>query len=245
MQGDPVLTGGLRPEAGFPEAYHARSNAQPLCPSPAKQGESTGGRAGSRRFMGLGRGRAGNRGGGSGRGRGAGTGSSGPAGGGGNRACLPERHVQRTVPAHGGAEKNRDRLGSGPAERGNILDALYERSFAGLDPSTRVFVEDRLLTAGGFRGSVPVAETGRESIVLSDLESLVNSRLLRLEDRLGTTHVELSHDLLTPIVSKSRDERWAAAKAEAEREAEVGGRQSSLNCAGSAAVEGGWLALAL
>ena len=106
------------------------------------------------------------------------------------------------------------------AEQGNILNALYERSFAGLDPATRVFVEDRLLTAGGFRGSVPLAETGRESIALSDLEILVNSRLLRFEDRLGTTHVELSHDLLTPIVRKSRDARWAAAKAEAERDAE-------------------------
>lgn len=106
------------------------------------------------------------------------------------------------------------------AERGDILDALYERSFAELSLAARVFVEDRLLTPGGFRGSLPAAEAGRDGVAPSDLESLVNSRLLRFEERLGARHVELSHDLLAPIVRKSRDARWAEAKAEAEREAE-------------------------
>jgi len=111
-------------------------------------------------------------------------------------------------------------LGLVRAERGNILDALYERSFDGLAPGTRVFVEDRLLTVGGFRASLPVAEARRDAVASSDLDRLVNCRLLRFEDRLGTTHVELSHDLLTPIVRKRRDARWAAAKAEAQRVAE-------------------------
>jgi YD repeat-containing protein len=107
-------------------------------------------------------------------------------------------------------------------ERGNILDALYERSFTKLKPATREFVEDRLLTTGGFRASIPVSEAEREGIARSELNSLVDSsRLLRFEDRLGTTHVELSHDLLTPIVLKSRDARWAAVKAEAEAEKEA------------------------
>lgn len=106
------------------------------------------------------------------------------------------------------------------AEQGNILDTLYERSFTGLDPATRVFVEDRLLTPGGFRGSMPLAETEGEGIARSDLESLVKSRLLRMEDRLKTTHIEISHDLLAPIVRKSRDARRDKAKAEEEREVE-------------------------
>jgi len=105
-------------------------------------------------------------------------------------------------------------------ERGSILDALYQRSFVGMDPSVRIFVEDRLLTEGGFRGSVPVAEAGREGIAYADLECLVDSRLLRFESRLGTTHVELSHDLLTPIVRKSRDARRAEAETAQRRSAE-------------------------
>lgn len=119
-------------------------------------------------------------------------------------------------------QQGKDSIDSGllAAERGDIVDGLYRRSFAGLQPSTRAFVEDRLLTATGFRGSVPLAEAQREGIPPGDLERLVDSRLLRFEDWLGTTHVELSHDLLTPIVRTSRDERWAAARAQAEREAE-------------------------
>ena len=51
-------------------------------------------------------------------------------------------------------ELGRDKIESDlvAAEHGNILTALYERSFEGLDPKTRVFVEERLLTALGFRG---------------------------------------------------------------------------------------------
>ena len=109
-------------------------------------------------------------------------------------------------------------------ERSNILDALYERSITKLKPATREatrqFVQDRLLTTSGFRASIPVSEAEREGISRSELNSLEDSRLLRFEDRLGTTHVELSHDLLTPIVRKSRDARWAVVKAEEEKEAE-------------------------
>lgn len=105
-------------------------------------------------------------------------------------------------------------------ERGKILDAFYERSFASLQPATRVFVEERLLTHGGFRSSLPLAETKDEGLPASDLDHLIERRVLRREPRLGTTHVELSHDLLVPIVRKSRDARRAQAQAEAEREAE-------------------------
>jgi hypothetical protein len=120
-------------------------------------------------------------------------------------------------------ELGRNAIGSDlvATEQGNILDAMYERSFKELDPKTRLFVEDRLLTASGFRGSVPLAEVQREGIPAADLESLVDRRLLRFEDRLGTTHVELSHDLLTRIAQKSRDQRWAEVEREANRKREA------------------------
>jgi hypothetical protein len=120
-------------------------------------------------------------------------------------------------------ELGRNEIGSDlvASEQGNILDAMYERSFKGLDPKTRLFVEDRLLTASGFRGTVPLAEVQREGTPAADLESLVDRRLLRFEDRLGTTHVELSHDLLTRIAQKSRNQRQAEADRDAERKREA------------------------
>ncbi len=103
-------------------------------------------------------------------------------------------------------------------ERGEILEAMYERSIEGLSEPVRMFVEDRLLTTSGFRGTVPLKEALAEGVSLQDLEILVDRRLLRFEDRLGTRHVELSHDLLTGVVKNSRALRAArAAREEEER----------------------------
>ena len=105
------------------------------------------------------------------------------------------------------------------AERGGILEGLYTRSFEGIGDPVRCFVEDRLLTPSGYRGTLPLADATQEGIAAADLHTLVDRRLLRFEDRLGTIHMELSHDLLTSIVLKRRDSRRAeaAAKMEAER----------------------------
>jgi len=108
-------------------------------------------------------------------------------------------------------------------EHGGILEGLYERSFDGLSGKARVFVEDRLLTTSGFRAAVPLADALHEGMDEKELETLVDRRLLRFEDRLGVSHVELSHDLLTSVVLRSRDERRAgeALEKEARRRAEL------------------------
>jgi hypothetical protein len=108
-------------------------------------------------------------------------------------------------------------------EHGGILEGLYERSFEGLGPKARLFVEDRLLTAGGFRAAVPVAEALHEGMTEQTLDTLVDRRLLRFEDRLGVSHVELSHDLLTGVVLRSRDQRRSreSLEREARRQAEL------------------------
>ncbi len=96
------------------------------------------------------------------------------------------------------------------SEKGGILEALYERSLAGLAPSVRLFIENHLVTPSGFRVTLPVEEARHEGISDTELDTLVNRRLLRFEDRLGTRHVELAHDLLTGVVLASRDERQRA-----------------------------------
>jgi hypothetical protein len=93
------------------------------------------------------------------------------------------------------------------AEKGSILESLYERSLSGLDDSVRQFLEQHLVTPAGFRATLPVEEARREHVSDADLQTLVDRRLLRFEDRLGTRHVELAHDLLTGLVEKSRQLR--------------------------------------
>lgn len=95
------------------------------------------------------------------------------------------------------------------AEQGGIIEALYDRSLQGMDLPVHLFIENRLLTPTGFRASVPVKEAAAEKVSPTDLNTLVNRRLLRIEDRLGTRHIELSHDLLTKVVQGRRDQRRA------------------------------------
>jgi hypothetical protein len=109
------------------------------------------------------------------------------------------------------------------AEKGGILESLYERSLVGLDDSVRMFVEEHLVTPAGFRATLPVEEARREHISDADLQTLVDRRLLRFEDRLGTRHVELAHDLLTGLVEKSRKLREQAQLQQKLRQAKVEG----------------------
>lgn len=133
--------------------------------------------------------------------------------------------VCRELNAHR-LEEGRDQITEDLIEKtsANILDDFYERSFAGLNPAVRPFVEDRLLTGSGFRSTVPMEEAAQAGFA-EDIGALVDRRLLRTEDRLGIPHVELTHDLLRDVVLKSRAGRQereraerAAARDRAERE---------------------------
>ena len=104
------------------------------------------------------------------------------------------------------------------AERGGILEGLYTRSFEGIGDPVRFFVEDRLLTPSGYRGTLPLADAAQEGIAEGDLRTLVDRRLLRFEDRLGTIHMELSHALLPRIVLRRRESRRAEAALRVETE---------------------------
>lgn len=105
--------------------------------------------------------------------------------------------------ALGGTEISADLV---EQKKGDILESLYARSLQGMPPSVQHFIENHLLTNTGFRATVPVPEAQNEGISADQLATLVDRRLLRFEDRLGTRHVELSHDLLTGVVLKSREE---------------------------------------
>jgi WD40 repeat protein len=89
-----------------------------------------------------------------------------------------------------------------------IIAEFYERSFEGLAPSVREWVEDNLLTSGGYRDSEAVEDAERHpGVTRAGIDELVARRLLRLEDRSGVLRVELTHDVLTGVTRASRDHR--------------------------------------
>src|SRR5262245_58587885 len=60
------------------------------------------------------------------------------------------------------------------AARINILDDFYERSFQGLPVESRIFVEDRLLTASGFRNTVPEEEAITAGVTSETIAQLID-----------------------------------------------------------------------
>ena len=89
-----------------------------------------------------------------------------------------------------------------------ILSDFWENSVSGLPEASREpvreFVEDFLMTPDGFRTAAPMNRlAGHQDAI----KKLIEGRVLRNEERFGTTHVELTHDVLCPVVGKSREDR--------------------------------------
>ena len=93
----------------------------------------------------------------------------------------------------------------------SILTNFYERALGDQPAAVRRIVEDELLTESGFRENVAEESLKRRfqaaGAAPDTLATLVNRRLLRIEERLDVRRVELTHDVLTGIVKASRDQR--------------------------------------
>ncbi len=105
----------------------------------------------------------------------------------------------------------------------SILSEFYARALADQPPGVHRFIEDELLTDSGFRENVAeervfraFAEAGAKP---DALPTLVNRRLLRIEERLDVRRVELTHDVLCSVVGSARAARQEReAREQAERE---------------------------
>jgi hypothetical protein len=97
-----------------------------------------------------------------------------------------------------------------------IIAQFYSQGFAGLDVRVRYFVEDRLLTAAGYRDSCALENAQTEPGVSEEaIQTLVDRRILRREERGGLVRLELIHDVLAIVAKASRDARREAAALEA------------------------------
>ena len=97
---------------------------------------------------------------------------------------------------------------------------FYERTFEGVDPRVRDWVEDRLLTSSGYRDRAALEDAKKLGLPEADFDVLVNRRLLHREERAGVIWLELTHDSLTDPALESRSARERKRVAEAARERE-------------------------
>jgi hypothetical protein len=110
----------------------------------------------------------------------------------------------------------------------DILQRFYDESFLDFPESyrtpIRAYIEDHMITrTGGHR--IPVAWEDAQDVLGSSgvpdpehaLRHLIGRRLLISERRGGIQRLEITHDVLAPLVVHARDERHAEEKAARER----------------------------
>ena len=126
---------------------------------------------------------------------------------------LNEQRLQR-----GEAEISADLIQGDNTQQ--IIEQFYKQGFGGVDVKVRHFVEDRLLTMAGYRDSCALDNALAEpGITEAALQTLVDRRILRREERGGLVRLELIHDVLAGVAKTSRDQRRAEeALAEARRQ---------------------------
>jgi hypothetical protein len=129
-------------------------------------------------------------------------------------------------------ELNAARIAQGAAEistgllagsQASILTDFYSRALADQPAGVHRIIEDQLLTESGFRENVAeerVLKAFAAAGAAPDaLATLVNRRLLRIEERLDVRRVELTHDVLCSVVAAARNARQEReAREQAERE---------------------------
>lgn len=103
-----------------------------------------------------------------------------------------------------------------------ILSEFYERALADQPPAVRKVIEDELLTDSGYRENLAEERLQKAFAAVGAspdaIGTLVNRRLLRIEERLDVRRVELTHDVLCGVVKASREQRKAReAREEAEK----------------------------
>ncbi len=130
------------------------------------------------------------------------------------------RELNNARIARGQAEISSDLLAG---SRDTILSEFYERALGDQPEGVRRFVEEELLTESGYRENIAL-ERAQKSLAAAGanpkaLDTLVNRRLLRVEERLDIRRIELMHDVLCSVVKASRDVRHEReAKLEIERQ---------------------------
>ena len=99
-----------------------------------------------------------------------------------------------------------------------IIGDFYQRCVADVPDKTRRFIEDALITEGGFRNSYPLQDALDQGALTEPLlRQLVDRRLLRIDHQLGADRVELIHDRLTDVVREHRDRERERIRARRQR----------------------------
>lgn len=89
----------------------------------------------------------------------------------------------------------------------NIFTEYYRESTEGIKTKSIAFLENHLLTLGGYRNQIPLDDAIESGVSRSDIKQLLEKVILRTEKRKDIDYIEFSHDRLCEEAKRSRDER--------------------------------------
>ena len=90
----------------------------------------------------------------------------------------------------------------------NIIADFYEDGMRAVSAKTAKFLEDRLVTTDGYRHYLSYNDALAEGVTAGELDILKEKRIITVEKgEKNQRIVELSHDVLCPLVLQSRKER--------------------------------------
>lgn len=90
----------------------------------------------------------------------------------------------------------------------NIIADFYEDGMCAVSAKTAKFLEDRLVTTDGYRHYLSYNDALAEGVTAGELDILKEKRIITVEKgEKNQRIIELSHDVLCPLVLQSRKER--------------------------------------
>lgn len=109
--------------------------------------------------------------------------------------------------------------------REHILNDFYKNCLKDMPVHVQRLIEDELLTESGYRESIALERAERylnqNGVAANTLDTLVERRLLHIELRGNVRRVELTHDVLTDVVRRSRAQRQQVEADQATRDREA------------------------
>lgn len=97
----------------------------------------------------------------------------------------------------------------GEASCDNIFADYYQEiaKDSRIRNKTIAFLEDHLLTIGGYRNQIPLDDAYANKVTKEEIQFLLDKVLLRTEKRKGIDYIEFSHDRLCAEAKLNRDKR--------------------------------------
>lgn len=119
-------------------------------------------------------------------------------------------------------EKHSNKIDKTIVEEFNVDDVIksfYNETLQKFEPNVELAIENLLLDDDGFRKLQPLKEFQSEyDISDDDIVKLIDSRIVRQENRNNVDYLELIHDVLKGVIKKKRDKREKIELYKAERE---------------------------